>query len=131
MDYEQVYRIPYAGLAARYLIDEEYTAGAWIMFSDLASCDATDHHYRALRDFHDSMTLGYYFAVGASLGRRVSEFSRISFSLEYTAVPEFKGDSYTVMVLTGMKSSVRKNGAAAGYGTLNLTLSLVTRIEWE
>ncbi|MBI3598721.1 MAG: omptin family outer membrane protease [Nitrospirae bacterium] len=123
IEYEQIYKFPYIGIALDYALQEKLTLNLSTLYSNQVAIDTLDNHLKRGIDFYDTMRGGVYYAFGPSVNFRIGQNSVLSVSSLYMKINEIKGDSYSVNTTTGERSSTRENGAGTSFNAYTVILS--------
>ena len=108
--YEQKYSIPYVGFSTSALLPwctVIFTAN----YSCIGRCDDKDEHIERSIAFYDSIKHINYYNFGFHISRLISEKTNLSIGLNYNYIPLSKGDSYSVDLSSGTRTSTSSNSA--------------------
>jgi outer membrane protease len=121
--YDQIYQIPYTGIAFYYMPSQKLAWGISTLYSQWVGINTLDNHFKRNLDFYDKIKGGTYYAVKPSVHWQTGRNSILSLSLEYTKLKEEKGDSYSFDTSTGEKSPTRENGAGVSFDTYDVVIA--------
>lgn len=91
VNYEQCYRIPYAGLSAETGVGP-VTLDAYVRYSPLVEADDRDHHVIRQLHFEETFSNGNYVAAGLRVTAFPSDRFFVSGAVDVQAIPEIIGD---------------------------------------
>jgi outer membrane protease len=123
IDYTQVYYIPYIALSTGVMVWRKISLSVFGSIGPLTCCFARDVHLKKNVEYYDKMRNGIYYSVAGIASVSVSGNVTFTFRGEYTAIPEFRGDTYSINLFTGEQSAVSIDGAAAGLHFMAFSLS--------
>ncbi len=127
---EQTIYIPYIGLGVTYIFEWPVYLQFVSLYSPYVSSNETDYHVQRRIEIYSTIKSGSYISIICSAGWKFSSDTLLILTSEYTEIETARGSSYTMNVLTGVKSPGFSETSSLFFTDISIRISAEHSFSW-